>query len=58
MNSKLQIACAWCGIAFISFATLGWWIIAGMLPPISPALDATSIAAFYQANTGALRTGI
>jgi hypothetical protein len=58
MNSRLQVACAWCGIGFVAFATLGWWIIAGMLPPISPALDAASVAAFYQANTGVLRTGI
>ena len=33
-------------------------LIAGMLPPISPSLDALSVASFYQTNTGTLRTGI
>ena len=58
MNLKVQAACAWCGIGFVVFATLGWWIIAGMLPPISPSFDAAAIADFYQTNTGVLRTGI
>lgn len=58
MNPKVQAACAWCGVAFVIFATLGWWMIAGMLPPISPSLDALSVASFYQTNTGTLRTGI
>ncbi|MEM7469217.1 MAG: hypothetical protein AAF387_20360 [Pseudomonadota bacterium] len=58
MNTKLQSCAAYGGLAFVVFATLGWWIIAGMLPPISPATDAAGVAAFYQTNTGTIRFGL
>ena len=58
MNTKLQTVAAFCGVGFVAFATFGWWTIAGMIPPISPALGPEEVAAFYQTNTGAIRFGV
>ena len=58
MNTKSQLLCAWCGIGFLVLFGLGWWILAGFLPPISPALNANEVAAFYQENTGRIRLGL
>ncbi len=58
MNEKTQIACVVCGAAFVGLFTLGWIIVAGLVPAPSPTFDATTIAAFYGANTGAIRFGL
>lgn len=58
MNTKTQIACVTCGAAFVALFTLGWIIIAGLVPAPSPALDAAAIATFYGANTGTIRFGL
>lgn len=58
MNMKTQIACVICGAAFVALFTLGWIIIAGLVPAPSPSLDAAAIAKFYGENTGAIRFGL
>jgi len=58
MSKKAQLFCVWCGIIFLVLFTLGWWLIAGYIPPISPALSANEVAAFYQQNTGIVRFGL
>ena len=58
MNTKAQLFCAWCGIGFLVLFTVGWWFIAGYIPPISPAMSANEVAAFYQENTGLIRLGM
>ena len=58
MNTKTQIFCAACGIAFVILLTVGWWVIAGFVPPPSPELSASEIADFYRQNTGTIRFGI
>lgn len=57
VNTNIQIACAWCGIAFVVLLTLGWIVIAGLVPLPSPSLGADEIAQFYQQNTGRIRFG-
>lgn len=58
MNTKSQLLCAWCGVIFLVFFTIGWVLLARFLPPISPALSASDVAAIYQQNTGAIRIGL
>lgn len=58
MNYKTQIACVVCGAAFVVLFTLGWIIIAGLVPAPSPSLDAAAIAEFYGVNTGTIRFGL
>jgi hypothetical protein len=58
MNEKTQIACVVCGAAFVALFTLGWIIVAGLVPAPSPSFDAAAIAAFYDANTGSIRFGL
>jgi len=58
VNTKTQIACAACGAGFVILFTLGWIIVAGLVPAPSPSLDAAEIAAFYRADTGAIRFGM
>ena len=58
MNPKTQLFCAWCGIGFVVLFTLGWWIIASYVPPLSPTLGAAEVADFYQRNTGSIRFGL
>ncbi len=58
MNSRTQVACAACGIGFVVFYVLGWWLIAGFVPPHPPLSTATELAASYAEHTGAIRFGI
>lgn len=58
MSSKIQIACAACGVGFAIFYVLGWWFIAGFVPPHAPLMSATDLAEFYGQNTGTIRFGI
>ncbi len=58
MNTKTQIACAACGLAFVVLFTLGWIVFAGLVPAPQPTLDADAIATFFGANTGAIRFGL
>ncbi len=58
MNTKTQLFCAWCGIGFVVLFTLGWWIIASYVPPMSPMLTDEEVSSFYQGNTGAIRFGL
>lgn len=58
MNEKTQIACVVCGAAFVALFTLGWIIVAGLVPAPSPTFDATTIAKFYGENTGTIRFGL
>ena len=58
MNPRTQYFCAWCGVAFVVLFTLGWWIIASYVPPLSPTLTAAEVADFYQRNTGSIRFGL
>ena len=45
MNSRAQIACAACGVAFAVFFVTGWWFIAGFVPAHAPLMEAAEVAA-------------
>jgi hypothetical protein len=58
MDRRIQLLCAWCGPLFGGLFLLGFWVIAGLIPPPSAADGATAIAAFYRDNAGHLRPGL
>jgi hypothetical protein len=58
MDRRVQLLCAWCGPAFLTLFLVGFWFIAGLVPPPSAADSATQIASFYRNNTDQLRVGM
>jgi hypothetical protein len=58
VHPRLQLACAWSGIAFIVLLGLGWALVARFFPPQSPSASAAVIAAFYHARPLQIRTGM
>lgn len=57
MDTKSQLVCAWCSIAFAIVFTVGLWPLANFLPPMSPSLSAHEIAAIYTDHTLPIRFG-
>jgi hypothetical protein len=43
---------------FIFCFIVGWWTIAGLVPPLSPSATAEEVAAFYQGNQLRIQIGI
>lgn len=58
MNTRTQMACLWCGPAAIVLFMVGFWFVAGLVPPPSPDDSAREIQALYQDNTDMLRLGL
>jgi hypothetical protein len=53
-----QLACAWSGFVFIALFLGGFWVIAGFVPPPSPANPAEVTARFFTDHTIAIRIGL
>lgn len=58
MNTRSQLMCAWSGVLFTMVFMVGFWLIAEFVPPPSPTLTGTEIAAMYQQNTWQIRLGL
>jgi hypothetical protein len=58
VNARAQRLCTWSAIAFSVLFMIGWWPMAGLLPPPSPHNSARAIARFYGHNTNLLRAGL
>ncbi|MGR8921033.1 MAG: hypothetical protein ACU85V_15565 [Gammaproteobacteria bacterium] len=58
MSTRVQIASITSGLMFAVLFTVGWWFIAGFVPPHAPGLDAAAIAGAYGEGTGFIRFGI
>ncbi len=58
MDRRVQLVCAWCGPAFLLLFLVGFWLVAGLVPPPSASDSAREIASFYRANTDQLRVGL
>jgi len=58
MDRRVQLLFAWCGPAFLLFFLVGFWFVAGLVPPPSATDSARQIASFYRANTDQLRVGL
>jgi hypothetical protein len=58
MNRGGQLACVYCGYAFLVVFCLGFVGFAGFVPPPSPAASAEEIAEFFRADLGMIRVGL
>lgn len=56
-NTRGQRICLWSGPLFVVIFFIGFWPVAGFMPPTAPMMSAADIAAFYQANTQMIRLG-
>jgi hypothetical protein len=58
MNPTAQRVCAWSGPLLVVLFGVGLVVIAGYIPPPSPAASAQDIASWYQHHTTAIRIGV
>lgn len=58
ISARRQLLCLWCGpVATVLFA-VGFWMLARLLPPPSPADTIDQVAHLYAHNTNGLRLGV
>jgi hypothetical protein len=57
-DRRIEIACAWCGPLGLLLFVVGFWLVAGLLPPPSASESAAGIAHFYRENQDQLRIGL
>ena len=55
---RVQLACAWCGVAMLSLFVVGWVLLARMVPPPAPAASAEEIKAFFLTDLTSKRIGL
>lgn len=58
MNTTAQRVCAWSGIACILAFLIGFWPIAGFIPPPAPTLTGEQLAQFFSENATRIRIGM
>jgi hypothetical protein len=58
MNATAQRVCAWCGPVLAVLFFIGFWVIAGFIPPPSPAESAVKTAARFHDHANSIRTGL
>lgn len=58
MAERHQRFCIWAGIAFAPVFLIGFALVAGFIPPPSPALDAEAVARLFAEDRIRIRIGI
>jgi len=58
LERRIQMLCAYSGLAFVALFVGGFWFVAGLVPPPSASDSAQQIARFYAANADQLRAGM
>jgi hypothetical protein len=58
INARRQLICLWCGPAAAVLFGVGFWMLARLLPPPSPADSARQVVDLYSHNTNGLRLGV
>ena len=58
MTERQQRFCVWAGFAFAPIFAIGFWAIAGFIPPPSPSMDAAAVAQMFAENRNRIRIGI
>ncbi|HEX3614786.1 MAG TPA: hypothetical protein VHU88_24065 [Sporichthyaceae bacterium] len=58
MNARWQRTCIWAGPVTLLLFAIGYWFVAGLVPPISPGHNAAQVAARYAADHDRLRVGL
>jgi hypothetical protein len=56
--TRTQLAGAYLGLAFMVLFFLGFWVLAGFVPPPSPTDTPAQIAHFFAGNTTGIRVGM
>jgi hypothetical protein len=57
-NAGVQRLFAWSGVAMLAIFLVGFWPVAGFVPPSRPQDSVADIAEFYRANTFRIRLGL
>ena len=57
-SRRVALVCAWCGPVFLVVFVVGFWFVAGLVPPPKPSDNAAQIAIFYRENTDRIRVGM
>ena len=58
MNTTAQRLCAWSGIACIVIFFIGFWLIAGFIPPPAPKLTGVQLAQLFSDDAVRIRIGM
>ena len=58
MAKKLHIFGVWSGMCYLLLITIGWWFLAGFLPPHAPTADGAMIAQIYSEHIVLIRLGL
>lgn len=58
MNPGIQRFCAWAGLAFTVLFAIGFWPVAGFMPPPSPSLTAEQLSALFVEHATRIRIGL
>jgi hypothetical protein len=58
MTASTQRVCAWSGVACVVVFLIGFWPIAGFIPPPSPAASAHEIGEYYRSDQDRIRIGM
>lgn len=58
VDRRLLLACAWSGPVFLVLFVVGYWFLAGLVPPPKASAGAAEVAAFYRDHTTPIRAGM
>jgi hypothetical protein len=58
VNARVQLVSAYLFFVFMALFALGFWVLAGFMPPPNPAESAQAIARQFQGNTTGIRAGM
>lgn len=58
MTAATQKICAWSGVACVVVFLIGFWPVAGFIPPPSPSASAQEIGEFYRSDQDRIRVGM
>jgi hypothetical protein len=57
-KSKLKMFAAYCGLFYMISLLIGWWLIAGFLPPNPPSTSVEAVANLFRADYIHIRIGM
>jgi hypothetical protein len=55
---RVQLVCAWSGVAMLVLYVIGWVLLAHMVPPPAPSASAEEIKAFFMTDLTSKRIGL
>lgn len=58
VNTRVLMFGAWSALLYPGLLILGWWVLAGFVPPPEPTAAASEIVGYYQAHATAIRAGM